>query len=323
MSSSFALEPNPDVYGQGPVRIDDHAELWYGVDIDSRTAYLAVRVKDSEVVAETSKTWISLGVSEPTSGSMLGADVVTAEYIDDLTCTVTDRYVPFFAYPLGETTPDSPSAFPFPDDCQDDDSWIVEKCERDFEAGEMILEVSRSLDAHDTQDRDIVEGLNSIIYAYGNSFEYHGGNRGGIKVVLYEKDMASDGGPITAEPDLPDDVDGSFTVLATNYTVPSNMTTTYSCTSMKVDLGENSKRMIIAAEPVLNAPIDMVHHFTLYLCREEAYLELTKETTTCMSLNGINGPLANPAAGCSTFVFGCKFSTRFWQRLRAGGFAPL
>lgn len=304
---SLALDPDPARYDRGPVSFDEKAELWYGSDLRAGTASFALRIVDPTVVNESlTSTWIGVGVSESTSGSMLGGDILSAQFTDDKNCLATDRYVPFFAYPLIESTADAPSAFPFADDCQDDGSWVVHRCERDFTTGEMLIEVSRPLEAHDTQDRSIEEGPVSMIYSYGNEFQYHGGNRGAMQVTLFLDRNDPDSKPPAGEPELPDDVDGSFEVLATNYEVPSNMSTTYSCTTQRVDLGGNGQRMIVAVEPVLDAPIDMVHHFTLYLCRNEEYAELTKETTTCMSLNGINGPLANPKAGCSTFVYGCK-----------------
>lgn len=245
---------------------------------------------------------------------MLGADIVTAQFspsqVDE--CTIVDRHVPFVAYPLLESTADSQSVFPEPDDCQGDGSWVLVRCERDSESAEIVLEVTRSLDAHDTQDRNITEGLNSVIYAYGQNFQYHGSRRGSQRVKLYTTESGETPGDklLTDTPQLPDDVEGSFEVLATNYTVPSASTagTIYSCTSSVFDLGANGKRMIIAAEPVLNSTIDMIHHFTLYLCSGKEYADKVKSTVECTTDfdNGITGPIGNPEAKCHTLIYVCK-----------------
>lgn len=299
-------------YNNGPVSLGDNVDFWYSINLDSRNASLAIRIKDPETINSVSTAaWIGLGVSEPSSGSMLGADIVSAEFgasqIDE--CTVTDRYVPFYAFPLIESTPDSPSAFPLPDDCQDDGSWVLARCERDPADGEIVLEVTRSLDAHDTQDRNITEGLNSIIYAYGRDFQYHEGRRGSQKVQLYKLDTngSVEIKPATNDFELPDDVEGSVDVLATNYTIPATGSTIYSCTSHELDLGANGKRMIIAAEPVITAGVDMIHHFTLYLCSGKEYAEKVKNTVECTTGigNNIFGPVGNSEAMCQTLVYGC------------------
>lgn len=303
LAPALALEPDAALYDAGPVRFDATGELWYGADLRAGTASLALRVTDRAVVnASAPAMWVGVGVSEATSGSMLGGDIVTAEFsAADDACVVTDRYVPFVPYPLTE----APGAFPLPDACQDDGSWTVRRCARDVESGQLLLEVVRPIDAHDAQDMPLVAGKNSFIYAYGNAFAYHGASRGAMQVALFTDRDDPDSKPPAGDPPLPDDVDGSFEIRATDFEVLSNMTTTYACTTRRFDLGPAGKRMIVAAEPILDAPIDMVHHFTVYQCTNAGYAQLTKNTTTCMSLNGINGPLANPAAGCSTFVYGC------------------
>lgn len=309
---AYALDVTA-TYDNGPVKMTDNVNFWYRIDLDTHTAGLAIHVKDPATInSESSAAWIGLGISEPSSGSMLGADIVTAQFspsqVDE--CTIVDRHVPFFAYPLIESTAESQSAFPEPDDCQDDASWVLVRCERDPESAEIVLEVTRSLDAHDTQDRNITEGLNSIIYAYGQNFQYHGARRGSQKVQLYTVESGETSGdkPVTDTPELPDDVEDSFDVLATNYTIPATSDTIYSCTSRVIDLGANGKRMIVAAEPVLNATIDMVHHFTLYLCSGEEYAAKVKNTTECTTDfdNEINGPAGNSEAKCHTLVYACK-----------------
>lgn len=297
-------------YEHGPIAFDSNAALYFTVDPQTSTAYLAVTLNDSDVVS-SSLNWIGVGVSEPTAGSMLGADVVTAEFSSGQTdsCTFVDRYVPFYAFPLRESVGNASSAFPIPDDCQDDASWTLISCLRSDQDGQMVLEVSRPLQAHDTQDREIPPGLNHIIYAYGTNFGYHGSRRRSIPVTLYtERGTGTTG--LNEDPPLPDDVDGSIDVTATSFKVPSGQVTTYACTSSVVSLQPGEQRMIVAAEPILNTTnVNMVHHFTFWLCEGREYAELIKNTVECSTGDSeIPGPLGNPKALCTTFVFGCKLA---------------
>lgn len=297
-------------YEHGPVTFDSNAALYFTVDKQNSTAYLAVKLNDSEVVT-SSLNWIGVGISEPSSGSMLGADVVTAEFSAGQTdsCTFTDRYVPFYAYPLIQVVGNASSAFPLPDDCQDDGSWTLISCMRSDEDGQMIFEVSRPLEAHDTQDREIPPGLNNVIYAYGATFAYHGSRRRSIPVTLYNEEETGAIG-FNEDAPIPDDVDGNIEVTATAYEVPSNQVTTYACTSKVVSLQPGEQRMIVAAEPIFNTTtVEMIHHFTFWLCKGREYAELIKSTVECSTGNSeISGPLGNPMALCTTFVFGCKYA---------------
>lgn len=233
---------------------------------------------------------------------MLGADIATAEFSNRTACTFTDRYVPFVAYPLFESVPGSSSVFPLPDDCQDDASWVLLRCERDSSTGQMLLEVSRTLDAHDTQDRAVVEGVNSFIFAYGDGFKYHRGRRGAADVVFYENGaVVEDGGDVK----LPEDVDGFFDIRATNFTIPNDKPTIYACTSNVFELDGREERMIIAADYFTNT--ELVHHLVLFICSGEEYAAKVKDTVECSSdpTNGING-VRSPEAQCTTFVLACE-----------------
>lgn len=188
-SPSSALLPSKN-YTNGPIKLNSVAQLYFTADLAEQTLSLALRVNSSVLALNSSSNWIGMGISEPTSGSMLGADIVSAKFLPFRLneCTVTDRYVPFFAYPLLKTVPNSPAVFPRADDCQDDGSWVLVGCERDLMAGEIILEVSRPFAAHDTQDRDIVPGFNSFIFAYGGiDFRYHGSARGAASIAFYNE----------------------------------------------------------------------------------------------------------------------------------------
>jgi hypothetical protein len=112
-------------YTQGPVDLGDHAKFWYDIDFKTRIAHLALKITDKASVKDVaSADWLGLGVSEPTSGSMLGADIVTGEFSGGQTdnCTIKDRYVPFAAYPLIDNKNQSPAVYPSEDTCQADGS---------------------------------------------------------------------------------------------------------------------------------------------------------------------------------------------------------
>jgi hypothetical protein len=68
-------------YSQGPVDLGDHAKFWYDVDFNARIAHLALTINDKASVNNAKDVnWLGLGVSESTSGSMLGSVIVTGEF---------------------------------------------------------------------------------------------------------------------------------------------------------------------------------------------------------------------------------------------------
>lgn len=293
LSSSYALHLKRD-YQHGPINLSSVASLYYQVDKESDTAHLALVLNDSSAIG-FGAFWIGIGIGEPTSGSMLGADVLTAEMNINETesCSITDRYVPFVPFPLREP----PGPFPIADDCEEPD-WVLVSCLRDFN-GSSILEVKRPLSVENPkQDRQILPGYSAVLYAYGGAFGYHGANRHSAQIILYDEDDSN-----STDLHLPNDIDGFIDLRATNYSVP-NSTTTYACTSVKISLPSDGNRMIVAVDPLVNN--SMVHHFTLYLCAGSEYAEQTKNTTACGSVEPY-GPLANRNAMCSTFVFACTY----------------
>lgn len=303
-STAYAIGPSL-TYSKGPINFDQKASLYFTIDSERSTASFAIVINDPELISSTSPNWIGLGISEPSSGSMLGADVVTAQFTNASACVITDRYVPFVPYPLIE--PDSNgdnTAFPLEDTCQDDGSWVLVNCEK--EEGSMVLEVTRPIDAHDIQDRDITVGFNAMIYAYGESFMYHGGNRAGMHVHLRTEEGEGDG---QIQDPLPDDVDGNFDIMATNYNVPGTSDTIYTCTSAVFPLDADDTRMIVAAEPILNGTTDLVHHLTLYLCSGDEYARAVESTVECTAADGegVAGPVGNRDAQCATLIYACKF----------------
>lgn len=191
----------------------------------------------------------------------------------------------------------------------------------------MVLEVRRKIlvdDGNDRQDRSIVPYENPVLYAYGpGALGFHGSRRASTRVTFYaplEKEVheddvmptenASTTTTAAMNDNLPDDVDGSFDVLNTNFSVPDG--TTYACTSTLIPLPDSGERMIVAVEPLFNESDlpnrELVHHFTVYLCNGDEYAALTRNTVRCDGADGqkILGPFANSFSNCSTLVYGCK-----------------
>lgn len=198
-------------YTAEPVRLSEVAKLYHDANPKDDIVHFALIIDDPAAVTN-SRNWLGIGIGEPSSGSMLGADIVTAAFEPNATstCTLVDRHVPFAAYPIGSTNGGSASVFPFEDDCPDSD-WKLVSCGRDVAKGHLLLEVSRPLSAVDNQDRAILPGFSAVMFAYGNSFGYHSSRRQSVQVVLYDDPELP-----ALRVDLPDDVEGSFELVATN-----------------------------------------------------------------------------------------------------------
>lgn len=290
-------------YRKGPLSLTSSATLFYEVDIKDGTARFALVVNDS-LVLDDGAAWIGIGIGEPASGSMIGADIVTAHFEAGAmkSCSITDRYVPFVAYPWDET----PTIFPLPDDCPEPD-WALLSCQRNGE-GSIIFEVSRPLSVKDNkQDRAILPGDSNVLHAYGGQFGYHGPNRHSATIRLYNEECDENDYNIANDQDsLPSDIDGYFDLRAKSYQIPARRTT-YACTTSRIHLPPGRKRMIVGGEPLLdNGTASLVHHFTVYLCAGEKYYKQTKQTSICEG-TPISGPAGNPNASCNTLLAICKF----------------
>lgn len=208
-------------------------------------------------------------------------------------------------------------------------------CIRNPMEGIVVLEVVRPVtveQGNDVHDRSIVPYENAFLYAYGGdrSIDYHGSmNRKSTQITFYtpaSSDAINKPGSHDNDTDNPTfgftppaDAHGYFDLVVTDYAVPHG-SVTYACTSKAIPLpASGGDRMIIAAEPIIKSEragehgIDEfespVHHFTVYVCGGDRYARKTATTVACNGGNtGTSGPLANPDAKCSTFVFGCKLS---------------
>ena len=97
---------------RGPLNLAEDASLSYIIKPKADRAIFRLVVTNMSALnnTENERVWVAFGFGEPGSGSVLGADVVTAEFkVGDLMkCEVVDRYVPFAAYPLDVGTSDAP-----------------------------------------------------------------------------------------------------------------------------------------------------------------------------------------------------------------------
>lgn len=288
-------------YRNGPINLTENAEFYFQFEPSFNRIFLGLVIKDRSVVS-SSENWLGIGIGEAFSGSMLGSDIVTAHFSADIhdTCEIIDRYVPYVANP----TSTSPNVFPLPDECKESD-WLLVSCSRDVDQGVMVLEVRRPLTVEDDrQDRPIAAGLNSVLHSYGaGPFAYHGPKRHSTKIKLFSFNREESSYSLNG---LPSDVTNHVEVRASSYELPSTLTTV-ACTATRIPLEVDEQAMIVAVEPIINdESTSMIRQIILMLCSGESYAGALSSTTVCE--NNPAGPLGNPDADCSSFVYACKFA---------------
>jgi len=258
--------------------------------------------------------WVGFGIGDPQSGGMAGADIVTAEFGgggSGANCTLVDRHVPMAAHPLGSAVGGA-AVFPVPDDCPSKASWALAACAVDVVAGTLTLEASRSLAAPDAaQDRPIVAGRNTLLYAYGNGFSYHGPTRRAVEVDLSAPGTAAVvAGDLASTGDLPPDADGAVTLTMPNYTVAA-VGTDYGCAAFEVPAPPPGRApQMIAAEALVDRSSSggrLVHHLVLLLCRKTPEFDTWKAGRSCRNVPNFCGPES---------VFGCVWRPAGWGGAR-------
>mmetsp|Transcript_17059 Transcript_17059/g.22328 ORF Transcript_17059/g.22328 Transcript_17059/m.22328 type:complete len:615 (-) Transcript_17059:1887-3731(-) len=216
-------------------------------------SYTVDKVEKVLVIKVVAKTtgWIGFGFGEPTSGSMIGADIVTAS-VDDSRgfVEVKDWFVGWSAYPWN-----SDSLYPVQDPGESD--WVA--LSGYVKDGWTTVILKRSLSTGKEDDRDIVPGKMKIIYAYGYGSEvsYHGLNRGSAEVDFMSP-------PASFEAPL--DTHGNWTLTMNKFSSFSRHSpTTYVCKSW--ELPTDKERHITA----INVKLDertgqFAHHLVLHIC---------------------------------------------------------
>lgn len=206
------------------------------------------------------------------SGGMLGADIATAIFdqaSSSASCTLADRHVKSFSYPLGSSNGGDP-VYPEEDTCGGSD-WKISDCKINLKDGSMSLELDRALKAGNRQeDRDIDKDINIILAAWGDGFGYHNANRLSIEIDMTKSGREAVGGISLKESGkIPKDATGSQILSIDGYAIPRNRTT-YACSSYLMDIAAGGKgRQIVAVEPLIDTSTPagrMVHHFVLQSC---------------------------------------------------------
>ena len=270
--------------------LSNEATLSWSFDNATKMFSFGLEVTTANV-STTDAAWVGIGVGEQSSGSMLGADIATAQFKKNIVdnCTITNRHVPFVAYPIGSG---NNTVFPAADRCQNERSWKLISCSRDPKKKTFTLEVRRPMEAITEQDRAISSGPQPMMYAYGvaGSVAYHRANRATKRVFLVKKDGTY---PSPTQFNLPADISTTFTVRNNEYVVPS-VRTTYACTSRKLTLRKGEKLYMIAAENIVE---EKAHHMLVYGCEDNAFTRNYTETQNCFSHDRAGG--ADPRAKCT------------------------
>eukprot|EP00029_Vermamoeba_vermiformis_P009269 TRINITY_DN456_c0_g2_i1.p1 TRINITY_DN456_c0_g2~~TRINITY_DN456_c0_g2_i1.p1 ORF type:complete len:582 (+),score=68.64 TRINITY_DN456_c0_g2_i1:28-1746(+) len=191
--------------------------------------------------------WFGFGISELTSGSMPGSDVVVVQKdSSDGHIYIEDRYTYAFAQPKR-------------DECQENDWTLVSSEEKD---GMTLVEITRPLAARDNQDRAIVRGDNAIIVAWGDndvkSIGYHGANRLATLICFWDcpKDNVS----------VPNSI--AMSISMPNITLPSKETT-YMCYAVPFSTPNDGDVHVVRLNFVPNSSGGhAVHHMVLHLCED-------------------------------------------------------
>lgn len=205
-------------------------------------------------VAAQATGWAGFGLAE--SGSMRGADIIL---FTAATNSLVDSYVL-----------DQPGQ-PIPDECQ---SWNL--INSTVQGGFIIFEATRRLDTNDTQDRAIIDDRNSlvpptrVIAAWGDTSEpsYHGPNTARASVRFFESESTTDELEAFAK-NMQNESEGNFTIQATNFSVPLEITHYQRFCLSRADLLAMNVPIdkalhTIGIEPILDPRgKQYVHHFVV------------------------------------------------------------
>lgn len=294
-----------ETYSTGPIKLSAAASLSYSVDFKKAEISFGLKITDTTIFTSSSNpnSWLGLGISE---GGMVGADIVTAEMTTDQKCNITDRYVPYAAFPRVGKRANVDPVFPLADDCQNDDSWTLKTCKLDRSTGEAILEVSRKLKAHDGQDVDIKPGSQVVIHAYGSSFEYHGATRrAATRIELYTAQQL-----ITSpekQNEIPSDASVQQRISPRSVSISNTTGTSIICSSHIV---EHRLGSIVSFEPIIDNQVSgLVYEMALYLCKSGTFFNKYRTPRTCKAEQA--SPVNNLGSGCRGIAAICKLLVHF------------
>jgi len=223
--------------------------------------------------------WFGFGFGEPSSGSMIGSDMLVSE-VDEL-----GRRVVWDAYATAFATPHE-------DACQD---WELISYAFDERRGVSSLEVVRALDTGETQqDRVVMPGPTRIVYAWGtgNSISYHKENVGTLVLMFIP----------STEPELPDasTMPGIHTTDATmGYGSLIDADTLYMCHSLELPTLDRDHH-VVQMDPIID-PVteEFVHHLFIHVCKnvEGGYVSRYSQPSQCLP------PQGDFSSGCDGFMY--------------------
>ncbi|KAJ3038472.1 hypothetical protein HDV00_000569 [Rhizophlyctis rosea] len=218
------------------------------VQLNSRYA-LHWNVKDGKIIFGATvdnggNSWFALGLSE--NGGMKGADITVISTDSNNKLQAQDYFSEAFAMPQLDSSQD-----------------VTLDASRSSSSGNSTTAVwSRPLDTCDDHDFDILTHVDQkVIWAIGTgpTLSYHGPTNRGTTSVTFIPDP-------NAKPPASDPADlAMFEVYMPNVTVPSNRTTSYTCTHGELTLPKNNtKYHLIRYEGVARSKL--VHHMIIYGC---------------------------------------------------------
>jgi hypothetical protein len=244
--------------------------------------------------------WLGFGFAEPTSGHMKGSDLLTTSVVNGVV-RIEDRHALFAptTYSVAGGHVNGYSGLTAVVDVHAD--WTVVAGSE--ENGKTFVWVTRPLVTGDQQDRDIVSGVNRIVWAWDTTdvVAQHtaGGHRGASTMVFFGTEAVGTAFPTT--------YDGVWTRRFSNYTIPTRITT-YACQSFTFPV--DASRHIVALRPIGVSQYN--HHAILHVCSNNAYHSQATAPQLCSyhptsNPNPLGGqgssPLGDFSAGCSGLVW--------------------
>lgn len=205
--------------------------------------------------------WIGFGLSE--AGGMAGADIVTVEQLsyDSHDWTVIDRRAAAFAEPQGD---------------RQQDYRLTSDVLQDASSTAVVLQ--RRLTTCDDNDLTVNPGVKqNVIWAYGDSWGYHGPQNRGSSIVTFGTPPAGlqSEGTANATGLL------SFSVSMPNVEVPGN-DTSYFCLNFPVPADQRYHAIEFYTTPAIN----YVHHTVVYACTGKPKNHTDGKAFECLTQEG-------------------------------------
>lgn len=256
---------NPARYSNSQV-LSHFFRLHWSVDESNDLIYLGLEANTTG--------WVGFGISESTSGSMPGSDILMAT-VDGNTqqATLFDRFAVGYIDPV-------------PDSCQD---WHLVSASES--SSKTFVEVTRKLSVSSSEDRPFVPGEMQVIIAVGasDSLVYHGSTRHATVVKFFGPTIDS---TVTEK-------DTQLVSLRMNSVIP-NQFTTYICQSFALPAVADGS--IVRFDPIIDTGISssMAHHMLVHACEDNgpnSYVQQFQQAGECGS------PVGNPFSGCKMIAF--------------------